>query len=109
MTYEDQEETPTINYPEELARARVQLHYIKNKCFVEGDSILESIKDLNQVPTVIVQGQYDMVCPPQTADDLYKLMPQADFRLIPDAGHSASEPGITDALIDATDIFKRYS
>jgi len=109
LTYEDQDETPTINYPEELARARVQLHYIKNKCFVEGDSILESIKDLNQVPTVIVQGQYDMVCPPQTADDLYKVMPHADFRLIPDAGHSASESGITDALIDATDIFKRYS
>ena len=109
LTYEDQEETPTINYPEELARARVQLHYIKNKCFVEGDSILVSIKDLNQVPTVIVQGQYDMVCPPQTADDLYKVMPHADFRLIPDAGHSASESGITDALIDATDIFKRYS
>ena len=109
LTYEVQEETPTINYPEELARARVQLHFIKNKCFVDGAAILESIKKLNEVPTVIVQGQYDMVCPPQTADDLYKVMPHADFRLIPDAGHSASEPGITDALIDATDIFKRYS
>ena len=108
LTYEDQEEASTINYPEELARARVQLHYIKNMCFVEGDSILESIKELSEIPTIIVQGQYDMVCPPQTADDLYKVMPHADFRLIPDAGHSASEPGITDALIDATEIFKRY-
>ena len=68
----------------------------------------KSIKALNEVPTVIVQGQYDMVCPPLTADDLYTVMPHADFRLIPDAGHSASEPGITHALIDATDIFKRY-
>ena len=108
LTYEDQDEMPTINYPEELARARVQLHYIKNKCFVEGDAILNSMKALNEVPTVIVQGQYDMVCPPLTADDLYAVMPHADFRLIPDAGHSASEPGITHALVDATDIFKRY-
>jgi proline iminopeptidase len=108
LTYENQDEMPTINYPEELARARVQLHYIKNKCFVEGDSIINSIKELNEVPTVIVQGQYDMVCPPLTADDLYTVMPHADFRLVPDAGHSASEPGITHALIDATDIFKRY-
>lgn len=108
LTYANQEEVPSINYPEELARARVQLHYIKNKCFIEGDSILDSLKGLSEVPTIIVQGQYDMVCPPQTAFDLHEVMPHADLRIIPDAGHSASEPGITDALIDATNIFKRY-
>ena len=86
----------------------MQLHYIKNKCFIEGDSILDSLKGLSEVPTIIVQGQYDMVCPPQTAFDLHEVMPHADLRIIPDAGHSASEPGITDALIDATNIFKRY-
>jgi len=54
---------------------------------------------------VIVQGRYDVVCPMMTAWELHKAFPEADFQIIPDAGHSASEPGITSALVAATDRF----
>lgn len=107
LTYEKSDEVPEINYEDELARARVQLHYIKNNCFVDGDKILEKISAVKDKPIVIIQGQYDMVCPPKTAFELYEQLPKAEFKVIPDAGHSASETGITDALIAATEDFKK--
>jgi len=74
---------------------------------VNGDEILNKLQSLKKIPTVIVQGQYDMVCPPQTAFDLHQTLPNAELHLIADAGHSASETGITDALIKATEAFKK--
>ena len=50
----------------ELARARVQIHYVQNQCFIDGDAILKAVATLHAIPTVIVQGRYDMVCPPKT-------------------------------------------
>lgn len=91
----------------EQARARVQMHYIKHACFVDGDALLAQAKNLAHIPTVIVQGRYDMVCPPQTAWQLSQAMPQAALHIIADAGHSAMEPGITSALIAATEQFKQ--
>ena len=91
----------------ELARARVQLHYIQNDCFVNGDAMLRDVANLlKHIPTVIVQGRYDMVCPPKSAWELKLAMPHAEFHIIQDAGHSAMEPGITSALIAATEKFK---
>lgn len=90
----------------EVARARVQTHYIQHQCFIDGDSLLKSAAILNKIPTVIVQGRYDMVCPPQTAWDLSRAMPEAEFVMVADAGHSAMELGITSALIAATEKFK---
>jgi proline iminopeptidase len=108
LTYDNNDDgQPEINYDDELARARVQLHYIKHHCFVNGNEILNQLQSLKKIPTVIVQGQYDMVCPPQTAFDLHQALPHAEFHLIADAGHSASETGITDALIKATEAFKK--
>jgi proline iminopeptidase len=105
---DDPSNEESINYAEELARARVQLHYIQNQCFVDGNAILETATSLlKDIPTVIVQGQYDMVCPPKTAWDLKRAIPHAEFHLIPDAGHSASELGITSALIEATEKYKK--
>lgn len=92
--------------PIEVARARVQIHYIQHQCFIDGAATLQAAKKLNEIPTVIVQGRYDMVCPPQTAWDLSRAMPQAEFVMIADAGHSAMESGITSALIAATEKFK---
>jgi len=90
----------------QVARARVQLHYIKHACFVGNrDLLVETIK-LAHIPTIIVQGRYDMVCPPQTAWELKKTMPHAEFQMVADAGHSAMEPGTTSALIAATEQFK---
>lgn len=90
----------------EVARARVQIHYIQNDCFVDGAAMLKDAHKLAHIPTVIVQGRYDMVCPPTSAWELSVAMPHAEFIMVPDAGHSAMEPGITSALIAATEKFK---
>ncbi len=90
----------------EVARARVQIHYIQHECFVDGDAILKLVTKLAHIPTVIVQGRYDMVCPPKSAWELSRAMPHAEFHIVQDAGHSAMEVGITSALVAATEKFK---
>ena len=60
-----------------------------------------------EIPGAIVQGRYDMVCPPWSAHDLHRAWPQAQFRVIADAGHSAWEPGIQSALVQATEDYQR--
>lgn len=96
-----------INGEVELARARVQIHYIQHQCFVsDRDLLAEASAKLAHLPTVIVQGRYDMVCPPITAWELKRNMPHAEFYLIDDAGHSAMEVGTTSALVAATNKFR---
>ena len=95
-----------IDFDFELARAKVQLHYIKNNCFIDGEDILKKITILKNKPVVIVQGRYDMVCPPKTAFEVAQKMPQAEVIMVPNAGHSASEEGTLDSLIKATEKFK---
>lgn len=96
-----------INGQVELARARVQIHYIQRDCFVgDRDLIAESKLMLAHIPTIIVQGRYDMVCPPITAWELSRAMPHAEFHMIDDAGHSAMETGTTSTLVAATEKFK---
>ncbi len=90
----------------QVARARVQIHYIMHGCFVSQRNLLEEVKKLGQIPTIIVQGRYDMVCPPLTAWQLKQAMPHAQFHMIPDAGHSAMEPGTCAALLAATEQYK---
>ncbi|KQQ93901.1 proline iminopeptidase [Leifsonia sp. Leaf325] len=88
-----------------VAFARIENHYFMNGgWWEEGQLIRDSVK-LHDIPAVIVQGRYDACTPPMTAWDLHKAWPQADFRMIPDAGHAFDEPGIRDALIEATDRF----
>ena len=94
----------------ELARARVQIHYIKHLCFVGlRDMLGEAAQKLAHVATTIVQGRYDMVCPPISAWELSRAMPHAKFIMVADAGHSAMETGIVSALIAATDNYKTLS
>lgn len=90
----------------QVARARVQIHYIMHGCFVSHRNLLEEVKKLGQIPTIIVQGRYDMVCPPLTAWQLKQAMPHVQFHMIPDAGHSAMEPGTCAALLAATEQYK---
>jgi proline iminopeptidase len=97
----------TVNGKVELARARVQIHYILNHCFIcDRDLLQEANEKLAHIPTTIVQGRYDMVCPPQTAWQLSQAMPHATFLMVPDAGHSAMEPGTCSALVAATERYK---
>ncbi len=100
----------TIDGELELARARVQIHYIRHDCFVGKTDLLGQVKQrLAHIPTQIIQGRYDMVCPPVTAWELSRAMPHAEFHMVEDAGHSAMEPGITSALVAATEKFKALS
>ncbi|WP_020167634.1 MULTISPECIES: prolyl aminopeptidase [Methylotenera] len=90
----------------EVARARVQIHYIQHRCFIDGEALLKQTAILANIPTIIVQGRYDMVCPPQTAWALHQVMPHAQLTMVADAGHSAMELGVTSALVAATEQFK---
>lgn len=88
------------------AFARIECHYFVHKGFVETENqFLERIDHIRHIPAVIVQGRYDVVCPMITSWELHKVWPEAEYLLIPDAGHSMTEPGIRDALIAATDRF----
>ena len=89
-----------------LARARVQLHYLREACFLRDTPLLEQVERFRHIPTRIIQGRYDMVCPPVTADALHRAWPEADYVIVPDAGHSAMEPGVIAALVSATEAFK---
>jgi proline iminopeptidase len=87
-----------------LALARIECHYFVNKSFFETDNyLIENVGKIRHIPGVIVQGRYDVVCPATSAWELHRAWPEADLRMIPDAGHSASEPGIVSALVDAMD------
>jgi len=89
-----------------LGLARIEAHYFVNDIFLAENSLLANAGRLHGVPGVIVQGRYDMVCPLVSAHELHLAWPQADYRIIPDAGHSAWEPGILGALVEATERFK---
>jgi proline iminopeptidase len=93
--------------PAALAMARIEAHYMVHKGFLEPDQLLRDMPRLHGLPATIVQGRYDMVCPPASATDLARAWPGATFQIIPDAGHSAMEPGIRAALVTATDHFRR--
>ena len=91
-----------------IAFARIECHYFANGGFFErDDQILANIDKMRNIPAVIVQGRYDAVTPMKTAWEMHQRWPEADFQIIPDAGHAASEPGIVDALVRATNRFAR--
>jgi proline iminopeptidase len=89
------------------AFARIECHYFINGGFLEREGqLLEDVHRIRHIPATIVQGRFDVVCPMRSAWDLHRAWPEADFRVVSDAGHSAFEPGIARELVKATD---RYS
>ena len=89
-----------------LGLARIEAHYFRNNIFLPENSLLDNIQRIRHIPGVIVQGRYDAVCPIVSADDLHRAWPEAQYQVIPDAGHSAWEPGICAALVRACEQFK---
>jgi proline iminopeptidase len=88
------------------AFARIECHYFTNRGFFEvDDQLLKGCDRIRHLPIVIIQGRYDVVCPMASAWDLHKALPDAEFIVVPDAGHSMMEAGILSALIEATDKF----
>ncbi len=93
-----------------LSLARIECHYFINNSFLEENQILRDAHRLRDIPGVMVHGRYDVVCPLESAWELHQAWPQAEFKIIPGAGHAASEPGIVDALVCATrDMARRLA
>lgn len=85
-----------------LSLARIEAHYFVNHIFLQPNQLLHNAGILKDIPGVIVHGRYDVVCPIENAWELQRAWPGSRLDIIPDAGHSASEPGIVHALISAT-------
>jgi proline iminopeptidase len=86
-----------------LSLARIECHYFVNGAFLEPDQLLRDANHLADIPGVIVQGRYDLICPLRSAWELHRAWPKAELNVVPDAGHAAFEPGIRSALVAATD------
>lgn len=100
----------TVNYFSSdtvaLGLARMEAHYFSHDIFLPQNALLDNVTKLHPLPAIIVQGRYDAVCPIVSANDLHQAWPQAEYVIIEDAGHSAWEPGIRSALVQAADKFK---
>jgi proline iminopeptidase len=92
---------------EALSLARIECHYFMNNSFFPSENyLIENVDKIRDIPTFIVQGRYDVVCPMTSAWDLHRALPEAEFVVVPDSGHSVSEKGITSALVEAMDNFR---
>ena len=90
-----------------LAVARIECHYFVNRGFLRSEGqLLDDVPRIRHIPATIVQGRYDVVCPATSAWDLHRAWPEADFRVVPDAGHSAFETGNSHELVLATDRYR---
>jgi proline iminopeptidase len=100
----------TITTPEQMADAvsiaTIECHFFKNHLIQPQDSLLTKIDRFRHIPATIVHGRYDMICPLISAYRLHQRWPEADYVVVPDAGHSANEPGIRSRLIEATENMK---
>lgn len=89
-----------------LAFARIENHFFAHGGFLDEGQLLRDAHLLQEIPGVIVQGRYDVVCPPRSAVDLHRAWPQSRLHIVDDAGHAATEPGIVHRLVEATDGFR---
>ncbi|PHV09016.1 prolyl aminopeptidase [Janthinobacterium sp. BJB412] len=91
----------------DLGVGRLESHYMANLGFFTDDQLIRDIGRIAHLPAVIVQGRYDVICPPLSAHRLHQAWPGALLTMVPDAGHGAMEKGISRALVGATEQFKR--
>jgi proline iminopeptidase len=90
-----------------LGLSRIEAHYFTHHLYGREDDLVRHVGRIRHVPGVIVQGRYDMVCPIVSADELARAWPEAEYTVVPDAGHSAMEPGIRSRLVGAMERLKR--
>ena len=88
--------------------ATLECHFLLNKCFLEENYILDNISKIKDIPGTIVHGRYDMICKTEAAESLHRAWPSSQLQIIPDAGHSTSEPSIAYALCRATRDMSRF-
>jgi proline iminopeptidase len=89
-----------------LAMARIECHYFMHDCWLMDNQLLRDVPSIRHIPTWIIHGRYDVICPVKNAWDLHQAFPEATLQVIPDAGHAYDEPGILHALIEATEACK---
>ncbi len=93
-----------------LAMARIECHYFVHDAFLRPSQLLAEARRLADIPGTIIHGRYDVICPVEQAWALHRAWPAAELKIIPDAGHAATEPGIAEALVAATDaLADRYA
>ncbi len=85
-----------------LSIARIECHYFHNHCFFPENALLDNLDRITHLPAYIVHGRYDVICPIDQAFALHRQWPNSELKVISDAGHAVSEPGITRALVDST-------
>jgi proline iminopeptidase len=85
------------------AMARIEVHYFRNNRYQPDDQLLQRVPRISHLPATIVQGRYDLLCPPITATQLHRAWPGSKLVVVEDAGHSATEPGIRSALVTVMD------
>jgi proline iminopeptidase len=104
LPQEDEQSSDTLD----LGVGRLESHYMANGGFLEDDQLIRDLGRIAHLPAVIVQGRYDVICPPLSAYRLQRAWPGAKLRMVPDAGHGALEVGIARGLVTATEQFKRH-
>lgn len=100
---------PTASGSSRLALGRLEAHYMTHGAFLQPNELVEAVPRFRHVPGVIIHGRYDMLCPLEGALELASAWPEAVLEIVPDAGHSALEPGITQRLVAATDRFRELA
>jgi proline iminopeptidase len=90
-----------------LAMARIECHYFTHDCWLMENQLLRDVPNIRHIPTWIIHGRYDVICPVKNAWDLHEAFPEANLQIVPNAGHAYDEPGILNALIKATEACKR--
>ncbi|NRR33156.1 prolyl aminopeptidase [Oxalobacteraceae bacterium] len=93
----------------DLGLGRLESHYMANLGFFEEAQLLRDVGRIAHLPAVIVQGRYDVICPPLSAWRLHQAWPGSILEMVPDAGHGAMEQGIARALVRATEEFRRHA
>jgi proline iminopeptidase len=102
----DEEIGKDLDVNDPLALARIENHFMAHDCFLEEGQLLRDLGKLKDIPTVIVNGRYDVLCPPKYAWLLHRALPQSQLWIVEQAGHAGGEPGIEDALVKAVKTFE---
>jgi proline iminopeptidase len=106
LTISDEDVEKGVVEGDPMAFSRIENHYMSHDCFLEDGQLLRDAGKLKDIPAIIVNGRYDVICPPKTAYRLHKALPKSQLWIIEGAGHAGSEPGIQAALVRAARTFE---
>lgn len=106
LTQTDAEVEKAFEQWDPTAFSRIENHYMSSDCFLEPNQLLRDAVKIKDIPTVIINGRYDVVCPPEAAWRLHKALPKSQLRIVEAAGHSGREPGIEEAILQAVRSFE---